>query len=1137
MATHDPKPSPGRAQSPLSHAKSLLALGLEEDPAGESQHYRPLRELARGGMGVVFDAHDAKLKRSVAVKVMQARHASAEQRQRFYREAHVLSQLAHPNIVPIYDLGTDELGRPFYAMKLVGGCTLHDILQRLQAGDPDTVARYPLNALLTVLQKVCDAIAFAHARGVLHRDLKPHNIMVGEFGEVLVMDWGLAKILPGSPLAAESSPSAWATVPGLAADVQPAHESEAETIVSTPTSAASTPAPGIVHSSATGFSRPADSQMTLAGVVMGTPSYMSPEQAAGLVEEVGPQSDVFALGGLLYAVLTLHPPVRGKTREEILSKVRAGEIVPPTRHSSRPAPAASTAAASSSAPRQPSATPLPHLPRGRVPEALSAVAMRALAVDRARRYPSVAAFAADLVAYQGGFATSAEQASFGRQAWLLARRHRVATAALAVILLLSIGFVARLMVSERRAEQSADAATKARDAAQASGEAARKALARSQISLAEAAYRELDSRTMIAALDAVPSDLREGDWAYLRHQADNSQAQFTAANGRFYIGAAGHPLLPGVFALASTERAIHLVDARTGKRHAELPLNPQQAKSQFIRSLDISRDGTRLLAGSLLGGGIAIYDLGTRKPVLEWDAPNTDHLRFSPSGLHILDINRQQELSVRDAVTGQTLWTRKPFNRALFTATGQLIAFGGKKLQRLDALTGAVIEELPPVRGSLFLMALSPDGTTLYYTTSGDVLVRGMRLTDGAHTFERSLTESSGQWPSVVVSADGRQVIGCVSDDNHKTVLRVWDAATGTQLRTLRGHHCDYEFLAIHPLSDDVLATGQETHSWALAKRSPAWELVGTRQAGVFLGTDDLFTGTGAPLQLKEPGRWNDRVAPLPAGFAGRLHAASTAGHGVIGIYGSRGAGISGAEFLLARATDGGLTLTPGKLVGRTPVTIQLHPSPDGKFLAACDDFSGLSLHETATGNLVSKAHPAADLHQLRAYGWLTPDRLIGLGMTKPRGEAGGEERVILWEAPSGRVLHHRINASAMDCLASLPGGRQFAEAGVDKRVRIRDGTTLAVLREFRAHDGPITALAAHPTEPLLATASADLRIRIWNLSDGRMMEELPPSSAAPQTLQFSPSGNRLASVDQRGKVRIWDFGHRAPGVAQAAAK
>ncbi|KAF0172759.1 MAG: serine/threonine protein kinase [Limisphaerales bacterium] len=1130
MATHDPKPSPSSAQNPSSQARSLLALGLEEEPAGESQHYRPLRELARGGMGVVFDAHDAKLRRSVAIKVMQARHAGAEQRQRFFREAQVLGQLAHPNIVPIYDLGTDELGRPFYAMKLVGGSTLHEILQRLHAGDPHMVAKYPLHALLTVLQKVCDAIAFAHARGVLHRDLKPQNIMVGEFGEVLVMDWGLAKILPGSPLAAESGPSEWASASDSEAGVQPAGDPEAETIISTPTPAAS--APAIVHSGATGFGQPADSQMTLAGTVMGTPNYMSPEQAAGLVEEVGPQSDVFSLGGLLYAVLTLHPPVQGKTREEILSKVRAGEIVPPTVHTSRRTNIALNANPSSPALRRSADAPLPHLPGGRVPEALSAVAMRALAVDRAQRYPSVTAFEADLAAYQGGFATSAEEASFGRQVWLLARRHRVAVAALVVVLLLSIGFVARLVVSERHAEQSAAEAIKAKVAAQDSAAETRRALARSQVSLAEAAYRELDSRTMITALDAVPSDLREGDWAYLRQRADNSQASFRAGENLLHIGTAAHPLQPGVFALASTERVIQLVDARTGQRRGEFKLSPRQARGRLFRSIAFSKDGRRLIVGGLMNGGVGIYDVESGNLLIEWDAPNTEYVRFSPDGSKVLHIDNPRQMTVRDPSTGQVLWRRGGVLRAEFTPDGQILAANGTALVRLEAATGNVRQTLPPLRAEVFNMVVSPDGANLFYTPWRGMVVRGVRLADGATFFERSITDGSGSWASVGLTADGQRVIGAVTDDEHKTMVRVWDTATGVQLHTLRGHYGQIEGMAVHPLSEEVVVTAPETRSWSLAGRAPAWQLPGYPGAAVFMGSDDVFAPSGVPLRLDGNGEWKDRVGTLPPGWEGAGLATSGKAASVL-VERSQAPGQTGHTYLLVRPTADGLSYTPGTLQGRSGRAVSMRLSPDARLVAVKNDYRDLTIHETATGRMVWQATNLAGLWSIQDYGWATSQRLVCLGVTHPRGAAGKEERIVLLETPRGRQLHQASHPTAIDTLAILPDGQHFAEAGADKRVRIRDATTLEVRREFRAHDGAITALAAHPTQPLLASASADLRIRIWNLSDGRMMEELPPSAAAPQTLQFSPSGNRLASVDQRGKVRIWDFSHRAPGVVQ----
>ncbi len=163
--------------------------------------YAPGREIARGGMGAVIDARDNKLGRSVAMKVMLQPGAGEAQRRRFLQEARVLASQAHPNIVPVYDLGTDSQGRPFYTMKLVQGVTLDQVIVKLRAGDKDAVKRYPLNALLIIFEKACDAVAFAHSRGIIHRDLKPQNVMVGEFGEVMVMDWGLAKALPGNPAA------------------------------------------------------------------------------------------------------------------------------------------------------------------------------------------------------------------------------------------------------------------------------------------------------------------------------------------------------------------------------------------------------------------------------------------------------------------------------------------------------------------------------------------------------------------------------------------------------------------------------------------------------------------------------------------------------------------------------------------------------------------------------------------------------------------------------------------------------------------------------------------------------------------------------------------------------------------------
>lgn len=165
-------------------------------------------EIARGGMGSILKAEDCKLGRTIAVKIMLSElNVEESQKQRFINEAAVLARLEHPNIVPIHDLGRTTSGELYYSMKLVKGRTLKNILDAIRDGDAETMKLYTLDRLLMAFRKVCecDALAFAHAKGIIHRDLKPENVMVGEFGEVLVMDWGLAKILnaavaPASPL-------------------------------------------------------------------------------------------------------------------------------------------------------------------------------------------------------------------------------------------------------------------------------------------------------------------------------------------------------------------------------------------------------------------------------------------------------------------------------------------------------------------------------------------------------------------------------------------------------------------------------------------------------------------------------------------------------------------------------------------------------------------------------------------------------------------------------------------------------------------------------------------------------------------------------------------------------------------------
>ncbi len=378
-------------------------------------------EIAKGGMGAVLSARQPAIRRQVAMKVM-LRHTSPRDRMRFIEEAQVTGQLEHPNIVPVHELGLDAHGQPFYTMKLVKGITFKKILDLLEQGVAETVAKYPLPALLTVFQKVCDALAFAHSKGVIHRDLKPANLMVGKYGEVLVMDWGLAKVI-GAETNRPGAPSLEASLIGSARQEQ-----------------------------AGAFS-------TMDGSVMGTPQYMSPEQANGEVATLDPRSDIYSLGAILYHLLALRPPVSGRRAAEIVEKVARGEIEPLVaavydRRTSPLSASATQHAASARKDGDGRRPPLQHLPGGRVPDSLAAVVRKAMSFEKGQRYASVADLQADVLAYQNGFATSAENAGAWKQFRLLIKRNKAAALGIAAVLLIGGVLGTKTVLEGRRAERA-----------------------------------------------------------------------------------------------------------------------------------------------------------------------------------------------------------------------------------------------------------------------------------------------------------------------------------------------------------------------------------------------------------------------------------------------------------------------------------------------------------------------------------------------------------------------------------------------------------------------------------------------------------------------------------------------------------
>jgi serine/threonine protein kinase/Flp pilus assembly protein TadD len=354
---------PPGADDPPGPEGRAAAFAVGATSSGD-QRFRVIRPHAKGGLGAVFVALDRELNREVALKEILGKHADDPvKRQRFLVEAEITGGLEHPGIVPVYGLGTYGDGRPYYAMRFIKGDSLKEAVEQFHAdatwkADPGGRS-LALRKLLRRFTDVCNAVGYAHSRGVLHRDIKPGNVIVGTYGETLVVDWGLAKPLGRVDPGADAGERA----------LTPASAGGGE---------------------------------TLPGSALGTPAYMSPEQAAGDLEALGPRSDVYSLGATLYCLLTGKAPFHGEVGE-VLRQVEQGEFPPPRQVD-------------------------PSIDR-----ALEAVCLKAMALDPADRYPSPRALAEDVERWMADEPVSARREPFTERARRWVRRRRTAvTAATAV---------------------------------------------------------------------------------------------------------------------------------------------------------------------------------------------------------------------------------------------------------------------------------------------------------------------------------------------------------------------------------------------------------------------------------------------------------------------------------------------------------------------------------------------------------------------------------------------------------------------------------------------------------------------------------------------------------------------------------
>jgi len=414
-------------------------------PASEKR-YSNLGEIARGGMGAIVKLLDNDIRRPVAMKVILgggsagSRQAQRERVERFVEEAQVTGQLEHPNIVPVHELGLDADGKVYFTMKLVRGESLEAIIDKLADKDMECREKYPLSHLLQIFLKVCDGVAFAHSKGVIHRDLKPENVMVGKFGEVLVMDWGLAKVKGREDSAKDE----------LVATIR----SEKET------------------------------GRSLAGEVMGTPSYMPPEQANGEIDRIDEKSDLFALGGILYKVLTHEAPYAGETVTNVLLRAVEGNVVSPGRRS----------------------------PWLRIPRELESICLKAMAKEKGDRYPSAQDLIEDVRAFLDHRLVGAHRYGLVPRFVRFVQRHPAGSLAGGVaMLLVSIGLGVSVSLASWAREMEAEAKREASEREVATARAENEALRaeRAEVRATQAEDSLEKGRRVSAVLRAAEAELGE----------------------------------------------------------------------------------------------------------------------------------------------------------------------------------------------------------------------------------------------------------------------------------------------------------------------------------------------------------------------------------------------------------------------------------------------------------------------------------------------------------------------------------------------------------------------------------------------------------------------------------------------------
>jgi hypothetical protein len=725
--------------------------------------YDILAEVGRGGMGVVYKARHRSLHRVAALKmVLAGEFASPTQELRFRLEAELAARVQHPNIVQVYEIGSYE-GRPFLALEWVEGGSLAN---RLDAKP------WPPGEAAALIETQARAIHVAHGEGVVHRDLKPANILLSFSCEP-----------PASAPAALAGGSRLSEVVPKITDF--------------------------------GLAQPTEGGQTLthSGILVGTPGYMAPEQAGGKRALVGPATDIYALGVVLYQLLTGRLPFQGDSTLEVLRAVTSDEPVRPRRLQ-------------------------PRLPRD-----LEAITLHCLEKETGRRYPSALALAEDLQRFREGRQVVARLVGAAAR---LARacRRRPLVAALFTLLMVSL-FGGLAGVTWKWLE-----ANEERDRANAEKQAALYQTYRARLAAAGAALQNHDVADAARQLDAAPEDLRDWEWLHLHSRLDDSSAvlQLTAGEHSFVVGAPD-PLRLG----ACTPAGLRFTDLE-GAEPRTLPIGPERGHSvtgtktrrplRFVTWVGNTAVKVHDEAGQVVCR-VEIPEVGMTRPV----GVSPDGTRLVTTGVD----GKWTPLLVFNVASGKPtavcaghadlIWS------FTFSPDGTRLASAGEdQVARLwDPATGDLLATCRGHRSKVLSAAFSPDGARLV-TTSSDGTVRQWNAATGKK-IEAPYDRHSGEVLTAVYSPDGQWIASAGAD----RTVRVWEATGREDVAVLHGHTGGVVGVAFAPGSRRLASISRQTRlNSAGDKTVRIWDVDARATLPVLRG----HTSYVYPVAFSPDGRW-----------------------------------------------------------------------------------------------------------------------------------------------------------------------------------------------------------------------------------------------------------------------------------------